>query len=1099
MLVLFSACSTQRNTRLSRNYQAFATRFNIAFNGNEAFNEGLRNIVAANEDDFSDIIPLFPISNHSNASAAASNMDRAIEKSRKAIRTRSIRVRPQRDLRRWNDPEYRIWYNQNEFNPALKDAWMLLGKAEFHKAEFLASVGTFMYIKRWYPEDADLVARCQLWMVRAYVEMGWLYEADEMLRRVNQDDMRTTTIGLFAAANATLLLARNQHREAIPFVELMISRERDRAMRRRFTFVLAQLFEATGETQSAIDTYTAVIRMNPPYVMEFNARINRAQLSAGNNLDGVLRELNRMARNPNNKDFLDQVYFAIGNAHLNNGDTIRAIENFNRSVELSTRHGMDKAITLITLGDLFYGKRQYVKAQPPFSEASQILSHEHDEFRRVSRLATVLSELVMHYEVVVLQDSLQHLATLSRAEQLAVVNRIIADKIAEEQRTQQQQEREEHLARNAPQEQRFTPVGGPRGANVGRWYFYNPELVRTGRTEFQRQWGNRRLEDNWRRSNRATAMFADTETDGNFGDVGNFENFGENADFGGDGVQAQGGASLTDRNPEYYLRQIPSTPQQIEHSNAQIADALFAMAGIFKDRINDFPMAVETYLEFIRRFGQEPRVPDAYFQLFLTETRQEHPTEAELYRQRILRNFPDTRFAQLLRQPDFVGRFHLMQQKQDSLYRATYLAYINNQFQTVVDNVDFARRNFPASRLMPQFTFLEALTIGKTDTPENFAIALNDLIETFPESAVSSMARDIAAFIRQGMEAQGGSSHGTLISRRGDELREFMEEGAEFSGEQAYSTNTRGKHRLMLISDAEQQEMFQFMFQVAAYNFTRFVIKEFDLELARLDDTHQILSVTNFEAFDEVVWYLNSMVADLRMKDYFSRLAIQPVIISEENFALMRILGFDDYLLFKAQYLDDPNARRAITASARMPERIPEIVNEQERTNAQPHERTNARTHERTNEQPEQQPEIATIETPQPQIEQEPLELFEGLFAFEPQQPHYVAIYILSGNINFDRFKADLDAYNYANYTMLNLDISLERVGNRQVIIIGSFGDANMAKSYLLRMVQERELFEGLRGSNHRNLFGTQRNLNVMMHNNALNAYMRFIQEFYMD
>lgn len=1088
---------------MSRNYQAFTTRYNIAFNGNEAFSEGLRNIADANEDNFSDVIPLFPISNHSNASAAMSNMDRAIEKSRKSIRTRSIRVKPQRDLRRWNDPEYRAWYNQTEFNPALKDAWMLLGKAEFHKAEFLGAIGTFMYIKRLYPEDTDLVARSQLWMVRSYVEMGWLYEADEMLRRVNQDDMRSTTVGLFAAANATLLLARNQHREAIPFVEMMISRERDRAMRRRFTFVLAQLFEAIGETQSAVETYTAVIRMNPPYVMEFNARINRAQLSAGNNLDGVLRELNRMARNPNNKEFLDQVHFAIGNIHLNNSDTVRAIESFNRSVELSTRRGLDMALTLIKLGDLFYEKRQYVKAQPPFNEASQILMHDHDEFRRVSRLATILSELVVHHEVVVLQDSLQHLATLPREQQLAVANRIIADKIAEEQRAQQQQERDEHLARNAPQEQRFTPVGGPRGGNAGRWYFYNPELIRTGRTEFQRQWGNRRLEDNWRRSNRTTAMFADTETDGGLGNFGDGENLGEFDEFGDNNVQTQGDAPLDDRNPEYYLRQIPSTPQQIEHSNAQIADALFAMAGIFKDRINDFPMAVETYLEFIRRFGQEPRVPDAYFQLFLTETRQEHLTEAELYRQRLLRNFPDTRYAQLLVQPDFVGRFHLMQQQQDSIYRVTYLAYTRNEFQTVMDNVDFVRRNFPSSRLMPQFLFLEALTIGKNDTPENFAIALNELIETFPESAVSSMARDIAAFIRQGMEAQGESSHGTLISRRGDELREFMEDGDEFSGEQAFSANTRGKHRLLLISDAEQQDMFQFMFQVAAYNFTRFVIKEFDLELGRLDDTHQILSVTNFEAYDEVVWYLNSIVEDLTMRNYFSRLSIQPVIISEENFALMRILGFDDYLLFKAQYLDDPNARRAITASARMPERVPEIVDEQESTNARTHERANEQIVESVNvptqEPTEQQPETAMVETPQPQIEDEPLELFEGLFAFQPRQPHYVAIYILSGNINFDRFKADVSAYNEANYTMLNLDISLEQVGNRQVIIIGSFGDANMAKSYLLRMVQERELFEGLRGSNHRNIFGTQRNLNTMIHNNALNVYMRFVQEFYMD
>ena len=1126
LIVLFSACSTKKNTWATRNFHSMTTKYNIAFNGNESYKEGLKSILAANEDDYSTIIPLYPISRHSNASAATSNMNRAIEKSRKAIKLHSIKVKPKRNLKKWNTPEYQAFYNQSEFNPILKDAWMLIGKAEFHKGDFLGAVGTFSYVSKYYSEDKDLVAQCQLWMVRAYTEMDWLYEAEQMFGKVNQNDMKSTSTGLFASTSAVLLLKHEQYKEAIPFVEMILSREKDKVMKQRFTFVLAQLYQLTNDKKSAIKTYSDLIKMNPPYVMDFNARINRAQLSAGNNLQNVLKELNKMAKNPNNKDYLDQVYYAIGNAYLNTNDTVRAIENYTLSVEKSTRNALDKALTLITLGDLYYRKREYVKAQPPFDEASKIITVEYHDYPRVNKLAEVLSELIVPYETVILQDSLQYLSTLSRDEQLRIINKVIEDKIEAERLTQ---ERENELSQ---QGERFVPVGGPRGGDAGKWYFYNPNLMKSGRADFQKRWGSRKLEDNWRRSNKSAALFADSDFDSGF------ENEMDNFDEEGNIIQTAQDAELTDdKKPEFYLRQIPSTPQQIELSNKQIADALFSMGAIYKDKLNDLPMAVDTYEEFIRRFGRDTRVPDAYFQLYLTETKQENSAEANLYRSKIIRDYSDSKYAQILSQPDYIERFNLMQKQQDSLYMATYQAYSNNQFQTVINNVEYARTNYSMSKLMPKFMFLEALTIGKNDTPDNFEKALNELVEAYPQSDVSAMAKDIAALIRQGREAQTGTSHGTLLTRRSDELRVAMEEEG-LSGEQAYSAEKQGKHRIMLISSAEQQEMYQLMYQVAAYNFTRFMIKEFDLALNRLDDTQQVLSITNLESYDEAKWYVNSISADLTIKEYINRLEIQAVIISEENFALLRFLGFDDYLIFQAENLDKSGTRPLATSPAKetkpeivetsketpeplvatpkqeetkedaVPTKIETVPTEVEKevakteepqteTAVQPEQKPEEKTEEKIEEKPEETA-IETPQAPEPEEEEENLELYEGLFAYQPEKPHFVAIYVLSGNINFDKFKTDLDAYNEQDYSMLNLNISLERVGSQQVIIVGNFNDADVAKSYLLRIVKERELFEGLRGSNYRNLLGTRRNLNVMMQRNALSTYTKFMQEFYL-
>ncbi len=1065
-------------------------------------------MLKANVDDYSSVIPLYPISNHDNASSATGNMDRAIEKGRKAIKLHSIKVKPKRDLKRWNDPSYRAFYDQSEFNTSLKDAWMLVAKAEFHKADFLGSIGTFTYISRFYADDKDLVAQCQLWIARAYAELGWIYEAEQVLGKVNQDDLRTTSVGLFASTNAVLLLKQDRYAEALPFVEILASRERNRAMKQRFTFVLAQLHQLTGNHRAAIDNYTALLKTNPPYVMAFNARINRAQLMAGNNMEKVLKELGKMVKNSNNREYLDQIYYAIGNTYLNNRDTVKAIENYRLAAENSTRNGVEKAVVLITMGDLFYERRDYLQAQPAYGEASGIITAEHDDYARVSKLAQVLGELVVPYETVVLQDSLQYLSTLSEEEQLEIIKKVIADKIEQERLAQEKAEEE---ARRAEEEaNRFVPIGGPTGTDAAKWYFYNANTVRTGKADFQKRWGNRKLEDNWRRSNKSASLFSNDE----WGD--GLDSTLPTDSLAGDSVQ--GGLS-DDKNPDYYLRQIPSTPEQIELSNRQIADALISMGAIYKDKLNDLPMAVSTYEDFIRRFGEEVRVPDAYFQLYLIETKRDDHAAADIYRAKLLSDYPDSKYAQILSQPDYIARFNRMQQQQDSLYAATYAAYSANRFREVINNVYYARENFPLSQLMPKFLFLEALTIGKTDTPDCFEEALDSLVETYPQSDVSAMAKDIAAMIRQGREAQTGTSHGSLITRREDELKAAVEAADTVPEGQVFSDDKQGKHRVLFISPAEQQDMYILMYQMAAYNFTRFMIKEFDMVLNPWDDTYQMLSVTNFESYDEAKWYLASVNKDLTLSELFLRLGMEEIIISEENFSLLRVLGLDTYLVFQATVLGDASIRieaapvqRGVppVAPPASPPTEPEADSEAMLSAGElpigQNEASDSLYASLPDEpadtlsQPDEMSPPPVLDYPEAQelLEEEELDLYQGLFAYQPDHPHFVALYVLSGTPDFARFRTDVDAYNAQNYSMLNLSVSMEAGGGHQVILIGSFGDANMAKSYLLRAVKEKTLFEALKGCNYRNLFITQRNLNVLKQNDALSVYSKFMQEFYM-
>jgi len=1102
LIIIISGCSTQKNTWLTRYYHATNTRFNVRFNGQESYDEGLKNIQKANQEDYTTVIPMYPISRHSNATAATSNMDRTIEKCRKAIKLHSIKKRPERNLKKGNSPEYLLFYNQEEFNPALKTAWLLLAKAEFHKGEFLASVGTFSYVARHYATDVDVVAQCQLWTARAYGEMGWIYEAEQVLSKLDQDKLKLSHIGLFASVNADILLKRHQYKEAIPFLQIALEKEKDKYSQQRFSYLLAQLYQKNGDDKTAYEYFSKVIKSNPSYEMDFNARISQAQLNHGN-VSGVRKSLKKMLRDPNNKEYLDQLYYTIGNSYLHHGDTLKALENFRLSAEKSTRNGIDKAITLITLGDLHYLNRNYVKAQPCYDEASKLITVENENYSRVSKRAETLSELVIQNNIVLLQDSLQALALLPESKRLEVVNKLIEKLIADEKlaaentltNTENRKEEEDFAS--------LPPIGGNSLRGTADWYFYNPLLMRTGQTEFQKSWGKRKLEDNWRRTNKAVSLFAE-------------ENSEPAALTDTTSTKQQTEAVADNKKPEFYLNQIPVTAAQMVKSNAELATAMFNLGLAYKDKVEDIPMAISTFEEFIRRFGSDERKPDAYFQIYLMETKRENQTEANLYRTKLINEFPRTKYAKILSQPDYTGQLTRMYREQDSIYNLTYKAYIESDFNEVFKNKTYVQQNYPLSTLMPKFLFLNALSIGKTGSQERFGTALNELVTTYPESDVSAMAKDILALMKQGQEAKTGTSQGTLLTRLDVDIKPGTNNDITA---QQFSAEKQSKHRMLLISPANTTDMNRLMYQIASFNFSRFMIKDFDLVNSKLDSTQNVLSITNFESYEEAIWYENSLASDASLTQLLKDLQVKKVIISEDNYALLRTTySLNDYLVF----LSKPQVAKqalpvAIIKPIKKQESVAIVTNKPAKTEPviplktkelstekpaekKKEETTPAQTvtkQQETVTKPVQTP--VTVQTPvivQPKVEEVPL--FKNLFAYRVNEPHFIAIYIVSGTIDFEKTKAAFDTYNGQNYGLMNLKVSLETTGKQQVIIIGSLSDANVAKSYLLRMVKEKSLFEGLKGASYRNLLGSQKNLNTLIQQNALNVYFEFMQEYYL-
>lgn len=887
LLGTLASCSTQKNTWASRTFHQTKTKYNIYFNGSVSFQEGLDAINEANEDDFADLLSLYPVSNHEAAKAATSQMDRTIEKCRKCIKLHSIKARPKvnYDKKRTN-PTYAAWLEQEEFNNQMGNAWMLLAQAEFHKGDFLGSVSTFNYIARHYSHDVDMVAQCQLWIARAYAEMDWLYEAEDMLQKVQVDDLSRKHAPLYASVSADVMMKLKRYQEVIPFVKIALPNEERKGYRPRFQFVLGQLYQIQGNAAEAKNAYTKVLKLQPSNEMDFNARLRIAQLSASPK--EAVKLLLKMAKLDKNKDLLDHIYGAIGDVYLAQKDTATALKHYEKAIAESTQNELAKANVLVTAGDIYYTQRDYVKASPCYKEATQIMSADSEEYERVQHRSECLDALVVEHTMVLLQDSLQHLATLSEAEQRVVVDSIIARLIRAEEAEAEKAAQAAREAENG---------GGPRSVNTSNmiggggnsrdWYFYNASLLRSGQQTFRTQWGNRTLEDNWRRLSKATSasLFDEDEMDGDLA-----------ADSTGmdSTAMAQTVPMETDiHKPEYYLQQIPKTQADIDQSNELLARALYNMVYIYRDDVEDQALSDETFREFCKRFPNHELLVDLYYMQYLTALKLGDQASAEQYRKQIIDVFPESNEAYIVSQPDYFNRLKRMAQEQDSLYETTYDAYSRSDFAVVKANKQYAETNYPLSPLMPRFLFLNAIAVAKTDGQTAFVGELQDMVTRYPDSELAAMGKDMLALMGQGAESQKGDLS-SLQARRKEEVTTAEEDSVQvqFSKERATAS------LVLLIGKSDEQVMNQLLYEVALFNFSQFMIKDFDLKhLPTFAVNQMALQVAGFDKLDEAEWYMNMLGKNAELKEYMQTHGIQVIAITEENAQLLHMhFTVEEYL-----------------------------------------------------------------------------------------------------------------------------------------------------------------------------------------------------------
>ena len=907
LIAIFAAaaigCSTKKNTVGSRRWHAFNARYNTYFNGSQAFIEGNLEKEKGHQDNFTEMLPLYPVAKRESREIGKSLYDRAIEKSEKAIRRHSIKAKPAWNKDRRKTAKDREWLGRREYNPFLWRAWLLLGKAQFQEGAFEEAAATFTYMTRLYHTQPLQNGLARAWLAKCYTELGWLYDAEDVIRNMSRDSMDFRAVKDWDYTYANYYIAQRDYEKAVPYLRKVISHERRRVQRAREWYLMGQIEAQLGHRQKAYEAYQHVIRNHPPYQMEFNARIAQTEVMPQGSKQKISK-LRRMARNDNNKEYLDQVYYAIGNVYLTERDTMQAIAAYEKGNQLSVRHGIEKGVLLLTLGNLYWDKERYNDAQRCYGEAIGLLDKERPDYETLAQRSKVLDELVPYTDAIHLQDSLLLLSVIPEADRMKAINRVI-----EALKQKEKEERDALLAEEAEQRQAEqsdfgerqsqplppTPKGLQQGN--GQWYFYNPVAVSQGKTTFQRLWGKRENKDNWQRSNQTVVELEEPEK--HIESADSLEYLGI-LDYQDQPIQpnqpdqpetSAQPAELDPHEPAYYLAQIPFTEEQKAAAHEILKDALFHAGIIFKDKLDNLPLSEKYLARLTQDYPDFPQLDEVWYHLFLLYSRQGKTLLATNCLSRLQTDFPNSEWTILLSDPYFKENARFGEHIEDSLYTATYEAFKTDRAEIVKHNVKLSEERFPLGANRAKFIFIDGMTRLNEGDGDGCLERMKQVVEQYPESEVSELAGMIIKGVQEGRRLYGGKFDiGEIWTRRDITML------ADSTKADTLSASRFERFVFILAYEPDSVNENQLLFEMARYNFTNFLVRSFDITIDEDEGMHR-MHISGFLSYDEAMQYARQLYADKQMAEKLKD--CRSLIISETNLALLGTrFSYDDYQQF---------------------------------------------------------------------------------------------------------------------------------------------------------------------------------------------------------
>jgi len=866
----------EKNTSLSRNYHNLTSHYNVYFNGNESYKKGIERAGNAIRNDYTRVLNLFLYEDESVHGAVNADMQRAIDKATKVITFHSITAKPKVKAGD-QSPKQKAFFEKKEFNKWVDDSYMLMGKAYMYQGEYFLAVETFKHVLVTFPAE-EIRFLALTWLARAYIMTGEMREAERILSSLSTESgFPDDYLKAYHTTWADYYMKTESYQRSAEHLEQALQAKRvSKDEKIRFTYILAQLYEKSGQNELALDRYRRVTRFNPPYEMAFNARVSMAEVyeSGSGDSQELKKLLTKMLRDSKNKEYKDQIYFALGNIAFKEGERDKAIEYYQLSVSSSVQNHYQKGFSSLTLAEIFYEQPDYILSAAYYDSAVSFLNRDYPGYNNLTSLSASLGGLVRNVNTFELEDSLQMLAALPEEQRLSIIDGIIEQVKKEEQEAREaEQQAMQDRAYNQSMLYGNNPLGSGGAEQGGAWYFYNLNAKSFGQPEFRMKWGDRTLEDNWRRKNKQT-ISGTARSEGTAEDT----------------ISGEGAPRILDnKSREYYLVNVPLTDSAMEQSHLRLEDALYNMGLIYKDNLLDYRESVSAFEELLTRYPAGRYAASAMYHLHELYNILQQPDMAGTYKARLLSEYPDTHQSKLLNNPNYIRELEEEEQKVVRFYEGVYNRYQQGDYQGVITDATRAIEQYGGDPLVPKFKYIRALAVGAVSGKEEMKTEMDSLIAQHPGVEESERAREIVDYLYETFP----------VIREAEEAR---------VAEEIYSVYAPEATHYFLIALDGRENLNQVNFDLLNYNLDHF--NQYNLEIEKMDfsSAYDLLVVREFNNAAAAGRYLQviaenseQILAGIPPSQY------RMMIISEENFEILTgQREINPYDLFYKKHYQNP-------------------------------------------------------------------------------------------------------------------------------------------------------------------------------------------------
>ena len=774
VLLLLNACSTEKNTFLSRNYHGMTARYNGMFNANELLKASMLTYRASLKEDYYGILPTEPIPLENEAKSMYAAIDTAIVKCTKVIQNHSM---PSNDRPSKKKVEHNAWIDEN---------WITIGKANFYRRDYEASLKSFDFVRKFYSNDPSIYV-ADLWMAKTNLQLGNLTDAGFNLAKIEkaleaEKEAKETKKEAKSSAKskkklslkerlklkkdkpaivpksirleyektyADLELRRKNPEEGLKHLIAALKLARKQLDKSRLNFNIAQFYETAGNRSSAKEYYGKCLKYNAPYEMHFNAKMKRAFMGGD---EKIKKDLQKMLKDGKNAPFKDQIYYALASTELQENNVPLAKNYLTESAFYAITNKRQKGLAFEKLADLAFAEKKYIAAQKYYDSCAVSMDTLYPNGDAIKNKAKKLADLVAAVEIAEYEDSVQRIAKLPEGEREKFLEKVI------------KQQKEEEIARKKKEAERLRELQQLQApvaqTNSGKWYFNNSKTRDEGFNEFRKLWGSRENEDNWRRSEKTPVL--------------NLSALGTDSTAIDSLVQQPKDSASV----ENYMAKLPLTDSSLTASMNRMFDALYTSGMIYKEQLNEPGLAKQQFGKIISKEKENSVDLAASYQLFKFNdaTSNEHKNH-------ILTVYPNSDYANFIRDPEYFIKRKEIEAFTEKEYLVVLDRYNRALYAPVIARADIVIDQERDNKFRAKYMLLKALSIGQTSPDKKEMLpVLNLIIKEYPKSEEEAKAQEMINIINKGYSKN---------------------EPADFTSKSVYTYNEDVEHWAIIVLDAK--------------------------------------------------------------------------------------------------------------------------------------------------------------------------------------------------------------------------------------------------------------------------------------------------------